>query len=850
MPRQLRIQYPGAICHFMSRGNRREDIFQDDVDRQDFLKTLAEAKGERIMAKELGRLQTMTNWSSFATRAGPRVTTWNYDPYRGWLAAKTYSGGAAGPAYTYTAAGRLQTRLWARNLTTTYGYNSAGDLSTVTYSDSTPGLTYTYDRRGRPATVTQGSGASATLAFNDPSQLLTESYSGTHPLAGLTVTNTYDQYLRRSQLSLNTQPSALNVSYGYDTASRLLRVTSGSAYAGYTYLANSPLVGQIGFTNGSTWMTTTKQYDYLNRLTQISSVPSASSVLSYSYGYNSANQRTALTCADNSYWVYAYDSLGQVTSGKKYWTDGTPVAGQQFQYQFDTIGNRQTTDAGGDQNGANLRHAVYTPDAGGLNQYASRDVPGYVQTLGTASASANVSLWSTNSLYALASRKGTYFRAELPVNNANGPVWAQLTNLALVPGGSSADVLSSAAGNLFVPKTAEQFTYDPDGNLLTDGRWTYTWDAENRLVAIAANTSVGPLVSLKFGYDWKGRRIHKQVWPNATWSGNPTNDIEFVYDGWNLLAVLNSPSSVRQSFVWGLDLSGTEQGAGGVGGLLLVNDTANGVHFAAYDGNGNVAGLVKAVDGTSSAVYEYGPFGELIRATGPMAKADPPRFSTKYQDDETDLVYYGYRYYNASTGRWVSRDPLEALSTVEASYELLRSCGQEDQAALSVAARPDRPTEYVLARNEPITLYDLLGLCVPLPDSGPGTFHNNLLGHQWPFKGPASTLTFKVCCPSAYQYLVEWGVVSPLPSPPSTGHGNSFPGSWTAMPGPSGSGPCYTIVLNVTSTSSLNNILGNPFIPSVRIVGSCCCVTPGYIQRNDPPPRPPLPPLPPVLQYF
>jgi len=42
-----------------------------------------------------------------------------------------------------------------------------------------------------------------------------------------------------------------------------------------------------------------------------------------------------------------------------------------------------------------------------------------------------------------------------------------------------------------------------------------------------------------------------------------------------------------------------------------------------------------------------------------MAKANPFRFSTKYQDDETDLVYYGYRYYNTSTGRWLIRDPLE-----------------------------------------------------------------------------------------------------------------------------------------------------------------------------------------------
>src|SRR6267142_2515004 len=42
MPRQLRVEYPGAIYHVMSRGDRKKDIYLDDVDRHDFLKTLAE----------------------------------------------------------------------------------------------------------------------------------------------------------------------------------------------------------------------------------------------------------------------------------------------------------------------------------------------------------------------------------------------------------------------------------------------------------------------------------------------------------------------------------------------------------------------------------------------------------------------------------------------------------------------------------------------------------------------------------------------------------------------------------------------------------------------------------------
>ena len=40
MPRKLQVEYPRAMYHVMSRGDRREDIFQDDVDRQDFIKTL------------------------------------------------------------------------------------------------------------------------------------------------------------------------------------------------------------------------------------------------------------------------------------------------------------------------------------------------------------------------------------------------------------------------------------------------------------------------------------------------------------------------------------------------------------------------------------------------------------------------------------------------------------------------------------------------------------------------------------------------------------------------------------------------------------------------------------------
>ena len=67
----------------------------------------------------------------------------------------------------------------------------------------------------------------------------------------------------------------------------------------------------------------------------------------------------------------------------------------------------------------------------------------------------------------------------------------------------------------------------------------------------------------------------------------------YVYDGWRLVAELNG-NTVLRSYAWGKDLSGSLDGAGGVGGLVAQTDhTTEAVYFPAYDGNGNVTALVK-----------------------------------------------------------------------------------------------------------------------------------------------------------------------------------------------------------------------------------------------------------------
>jgi RHS repeat-associated protein len=598
-----------------------------------------------------GRMQTMKTWQQFGNEATAAVTVWTNDSQRGWLNNKRYADDE-GPDYLYTKAGRLQQRTWARGTTTTYTTKGAGDVEYIEYSDGTGNVTNVYDRLGRVTAVYSGTNITTRL-YSDSGLLLSETQDG------IIVSNRYDELQRRTNVAVVIGGTAVaSTGYSYDSAGRLSTVTDGTISATYSYVANSPLVSQILFTNTSTGagMTTTKSYDFLNRLVAITNAPSADSPVVFNYAYNQANQRIAITNAEGGHWAYTYDSLGQVTSGRKSWSDGTRVLGQQFEYTFDDIGNRKTAVSGGDENSRNKRTQTYS--ANSLNQYTNRTVPGYVNILGEAT---NIATVTVNSVPT--SRKNDYYRAEVSVLNNGAAVWQPITNTAVLASGTN-DYVTNWTGNVFVPQTPESFLHDLDGNLTNDGRWILTWDAENRLVSMTSHEDAasGSRLSLHFGYDSQSRRVSKVVsnWTGSAWSKQ--SDIRFVYDRWNLLAELNATNNaIINSFMWGLDLSGSIQGAGGVGGLLALTTTNAGTHFVGCDGNGNVSALVNASSGTTTANYEYDPFGTVLRATGPMALLNPIRFSTKYSDTETRIIYYGYRFYNPAFGNWLSRDPVGEL---------------------------------------------------------------------------------------------------------------------------------------------------------------------------------------------
>jgi len=133
------------------------------------------------------------------------------------------------------------------------------------------------------------------------------------------------------------------------------------------------------------------------------------------------------------------------------------------------------------------------------------------------------------------------------------------------------------------------------------------------------------------------------------------------------------------------------------------------VIYTIYDGNGDVSELINAGDGAIAGHYEYSPFGGTVALTGSLAKENSFRFSTKYNDSETGLYYYGHRFYLSEIGRWASRDLV----------------GTHD---------------FLFCRNSPITINDPVGLAefssqlVYVENYQEGKYHTDWGGHHgWEF---------------------------------------------------------------------------------------------------------------------
>ena len=183
-------------------------------------------------------------------------------------------------------------------------------------------------------------------------------------------------------------------------------------------------------------------------------------------------------------------------------------------------------------------------------------------------------------------------------------------------------------------------SHDEDGNLssISDGtKIQYEYDAENRLKRVLPENPSDGDIKVEFHYDWLGRRVKKSVykWNSEAWETEAEYEKFFVYDGYNAIEEITAQGDKTASkyYVRGLDLSGTTDGAGGIGGLLAtVDPESSKVYYHLYGPNGNTAQLLSD-NGESPPTTNTTPSATSSSSTAPTPNktrsGSPPSTSTK-----------------------------------------------------------------------------------------------------------------------------------------------------------------------------------------------------------------------------
>ncbi len=523
-------------------------------------------------------------------------TRWEHDAATGLLLAKIYADGSR-ESYTYTPAGLLARTTLADGRWARNVYDTSGRLTNVVYSARHTGFAFENDALGNLVRVVSEAGGVWEYARAAEGTLTNETFELEERV--ISLSRTLDGCRRPMGWALAADGSTKGgVSYGYDGENHISSVAITNAQgracmAVYSYEAGYGCGYELVTPNGSVLHRAIARDPYRRSL-MLDCITTFVDAPIASFAYTFDAGGRLVTRNDDTFDYNDHDEIISATIGTN-----------RIEHAYDTIGN----------------HVFFTCNA------------------------------MTNLLE----------------NNALNQTMTIRDN-AVEMGGTS------------LQEGRRTLVWNANGGLARDGGWAFVYDTECRLVEAFQVPTTNDALRIVYAYDHLGRRIHKMVYVRmfvgmTVPGGGPPSFIQtpiwdlrerrdFVYDDWNLVhetamtVDANAATNVSEiQYFWGVDLSGSLQGAGGVGGLLA--ESRNGqFYFPVYDNNGNV---VKYVDETGSVVaaYVYDDFGRVIEKIGPMADGFRFLFSTKSYEPETGLYYYGYRFYSPELKMWLTRDPLK-----------------------------------------------------------------------------------------------------------------------------------------------------------------------------------------------
>ncbi len=441
-------------------------------------------------------------------------------------------------------------------------------------------------------------------------------------------------YTPSGKLLTVTKPSAIFLTYTYDDLGFLFSLTSSDLAIRYIYEHDK--LGRLKkATDLNTMASTEREYDAKGRLLT-ETLPSG---LSFSSKYDAQGRRWEFTIPDGSIATYAYGPV---------FLDSISYADQKAAYgQYDLSGRSRETRL---PNGVILNTAYDL-----LGRETSLNSPYFSQSILELDSLSRVAKRSDGSVFFY--DDFGHLTSDNVHTYAFDPFGFRLAK--------DDEKLESN------PLHQLPIEYDLDGNPKTHGAFALTFDPLGRLVRLESHDQ-----TLAYEYDALHRRIAK------TTNGKR---VLYLYDDQNEIGSALSSKQIVELRI----LKPSSKAEIGASAIILIDGE---FYTPLHDLTGNISALVNS-SGQISMQASYTPYGEETLA-GPIST--PWRFASKRVDPETDLVYFGRRFYDPKGGRFITPDPKGFTSGLNL---------------------------YLFCSNDPLHQFDLYGL-----ESEKTTFASSLSG--------------------------------------------------------------------------------------------------------------------------
>lgn len=465
-----------------------------------------------------------------------------------------------------------------------------GKTQTVTYEyDVDNKLTVFKDALGRSILHTYDANANRVSTKMPTGSLLEWTYDAANRVTEAKrngqVAFSYQYDANGNETKVTDSVNGITRDKAYDAGNRITSMTDRGGSVAWTYHPNSHKLKETKITHGAYAHTTGYEYDALNQNTKITDGGQ-----SYYFEYDEFGNVSRYQSGNDTAALFTYDKTQKVTDlyiGKK---DSTPILSEQ--YKYDANGNRTNVTRTKD---GKTETVSYQYDS--INQLTQ-------ETL----ADGTVKTYSYD---------GFGNRTSVKVGTA------------------AATTAQFNAGNQLIKFGSETLTYDANGNRTSDGKYKYTWNEADQLVAITKQGESTPFAAYK--YDDDGRRIEKTV------NGQTTR---YHYDGdsINVLYETDGTGNVLRQYVYSVD--GVRLAMKSQGQTLYYHYNPHGDVIAMTDGSGNVV-----------AKYEYDAWGNVLKSEAQGIAAENPFGYAGYMyDKEIGMYYLIARYYHPVHGVFLSVD--------------------------------------------------------------------------------------------------------------------------------------------------------------------------------------------------